>query len=106
MSRDEFANEVITLLKPGNMVEPLIHAGIPVTSLGMERSRPDPLALVSLIRHLRRTKPAVLQTWLYHADLMGTIATRIVSANRLVWNVRCTDMSSGDAKKQTRWLVR
>jgi glycosyltransferase involved in cell wall biosynthesis len=88
------------------MVESLIQAGIPVASLGMLRGRPNPLALVSLIRHLRLTKPAILQTWLYHADLLGTIATQFAPRNRLAWNVRCTDMTAGDAKKRTRWLVR
>jgi glycosyltransferase involved in cell wall biosynthesis len=106
MDQEEFKCDVVTLMKPGAMAESLIQAGIPVTSLGMQRSRPNPLALVSLIRHLRLTKPALLQTWLYHADLMGTIATGIVPPNRLVWNVRCTDMTAGDAKKRTRWLVR
>jgi glycosyltransferase involved in cell wall biosynthesis len=106
MDQDEFKCDVVTMMKPGAMAEPLIQSGIPVTSLGMRRGRPNPLGLVSLIRHLRLTKPAILQTWLYHADLIGTVATRIVPPNRLVWNVRCTDMTAGDAKKWTRWLVR
>ena len=106
IDQDEFKCDVVTLMKPGVMAEPLIQAGIPVTSLGMQRGRPNPLAVLSLIRHLRLTRPAILQTWLYHADLMGTIATWIVPPNHLVWNVRCTDMTAGNAKRRTRWLVR
>jgi glycosyltransferase involved in cell wall biosynthesis len=102
----EFKCDVVSLITPGAMAKPLIEAGIPVTSLGMRRRRPNPLALLSLLRHLRITRPAILQTWLYHADFMGTIATRIMRPERLVWNVRCSDITHVDAERGTRWLVR
>src|SRR5262245_47421071 len=91
--RSRIANEVVSLLTPGIMGSELAAAGIPITSLGMRRGHADPVGLVKLIRHLRRTRPAILQTWLYHADLLGFAASRLARSTRLVWNLRCSDIA-------------
>jgi len=106
MDRSVFSNDVVSLVEPGPMAEPLAAAGIPLTSPGMRRGRPSAAALVSLVRHLRATKPMILQTWLYHADLVGTLAAWIARPDILLWNVRCTDITHADAEKPARWLVR
>ena len=106
MDRAQFSSDVVTLVDAGPMAEPLKEAGIPVTSLGMRRGRPTPAALLSLIRHLRATKPAILQTWLYHADLIGTAAAWIARPELLLWNVRCTDITLAGSEKSMRSLVR
>jgi glycosyltransferase involved in cell wall biosynthesis len=105
MDRNEFENEVITLLKPGPMAQTLAQAGIPVTSLDIRRHRPNPAGLLSLVRHLRATKPAILQTWLYHADFFGTAAAVFARPARLVWNVRCSDIDQPGMPRSTRLLV-
>jgi glycosyltransferase involved in cell wall biosynthesis len=106
MDRTKFNCDVVTLIDPGAMAAPLIEAGIPITSLGMRRGRPSLGALWSLVGHLRATNPAILQTWLYHADLIGTAAALIARPDFLVWNVRCTDITQADTEKPIRWLVR
>jgi glycosyltransferase involved in cell wall biosynthesis len=106
MDRTQFYNDVITLIDPGPMAKLLTAAGVPVVSLGMRRGRPNIWALLSLVRRLRATKPAILQTWLYHADLMGTVAAWMVRPEFLLWNVRCTDVTGFSVEKSTRWLVR
>jgi glycosyltransferase involved in cell wall biosynthesis len=106
MDKVEFDNDVVSLLEPGPMAEPLAAAGIPVRGLGMRRGRPSPAALAGFISHLRRTRPMVLQTWLYHADLLGTVASLFARPPRLLWNVRCTTMTVGDHEPHLRWVVR
>ena len=86
MNRDEFENEVITLLKPGPMAQMLVQVGVPVTSMEIGRHRPNPAALLSLIRHLRAKKPAILQTWLYHADFFGAVAAFFARPEHLLKN--------------------
>src|SRR5215470_3644395 len=87
MNRDEFENEVITLLKPGPMAQTLAQAGIPVTSMEIGRHKPNPAAVLALIRHLRMKRPAILQTWLYHADFFGSVTALFAKPDHLVWNV-------------------
>jgi glycosyltransferase involved in cell wall biosynthesis len=106
MDKARFENDVVSLLDPGPMAQPLIAAGIPVTSLGMRRGQPSLSALMAFIRHLRATRPAVLQTWLYHADLLGTAAAFFMPPENLLWNVRCTDMIVTGNEPRLRWLVR
>jgi glycosyltransferase involved in cell wall biosynthesis len=106
MSRDEFENEVITLLKPGPMAQTLVQAGIPVTSMEMGRHRPNPAVLLSLIRYLRAKKPAILQTWLYHADFFGSVAALFAKPDHLIWNVRGSDIDHPGIPRLTRYLAR
>jgi glycosyltransferase involved in cell wall biosynthesis len=107
MNRDEFENEVVTLLKPGPMAQPLAQAGIPVTGMGLGRRRPDPSVLLSLIRYLRANKPTILQTWLYHADFLGTAAAIFARPDHLLWNVRCTEIDTQPSvPRSTKVLAR
>jgi glycosyltransferase involved in cell wall biosynthesis len=99
-------SEVISLLDPGIMAAELTAAGIPVTSLGMRRGRPSLAGLVSLVRHLRRSTPTILVTWLYHADLLGYLASRFTPSTRLVWNLRCSDIARAPDQRALRLLLR
>lgn len=106
MNRDEFENEVITLLKPGPMAQTLAQAGIPVTSMEIGQHRPNPAVLLSLIRHLRAKKPKILQTWLYHADFFGTAAAFFAGPDHLLWNVRSSEIDNPGIRRSTRYLAR
>ena len=106
MNRDEFENEVITLMKPGAMAQTLAQAGIPVTSMEIVRHRPNPAALLSLIHHLRAKKPTILQTWLYHADFLGSVAAFFARPDRLLWNVRSSEIGHPTIRRSTRYLAR
>ncbi len=104
--RSRIASEVISLLDAGVMANELKGAGVPVTSLGMHRGRPSLNGLVSLVRHLRRTSPTILLTWLYHADLLGYLASRFTPSTRLVWNLRCSDIARAPDQRPLWHLVR
>jgi glycosyltransferase involved in cell wall biosynthesis len=108
MNRDEFENEVVTLLKPGPMAQALAQAGIPVISMDIDRRRPNPAVLISLIRYLRAKRPTILQTWLYHADFFGTAAAFFVKPEHLLWNVRSSEIDQPGIPRSTRslaWLL-
>jgi glycosyltransferase involved in cell wall biosynthesis len=106
MNREEFENEVVTLLKPGPMARALVQAGISVTSMEIGRHRPNPAVLLSLIRYLRAKKPMILQTWLYHADFFGTAAAFVVRPGHLLWNVRSSEIDQPGIPRSTRYLAR
>jgi glycosyltransferase involved in cell wall biosynthesis len=106
LDRARFECSVVSLIEPGPMARPLAAAGIPITALGMRRGRPSVAGLASLVRHLRRTRPVILQTWLYHADLAGTLAAWFARPDRLLWNVRCSDMTQTPGDRSIHWIVR
>jgi glycosyltransferase involved in cell wall biosynthesis len=91
MDRSQFENRVITLLPTGPIGENLLAAGIQVRSLNMRPGQPTSRAILQLTGWLRRERPDILQTWLYHADLLGLLAAKIAGIRRVVWNVRSSD---------------
>lgn len=92
MDRSEFDNRVVSMTTEGAIGERLRANGIPVHSLHMRRGRPDPLGMIRLWRLLQRDKPAILQTWLYHADIAGLVAGWAARTPAILWNIRCSQM--------------
>jgi glycosyltransferase involved in cell wall biosynthesis len=98
-------NEVVSLLEPGPFANDLEAAGIPVTSLGMQRGYPNIAGLMHLVQHLRRSRPTILQTWLYHADLLGLLASPFFPEMRVIWNLRCSDLTRATGQWRLRCIV-
>jgi glycosyltransferase involved in cell wall biosynthesis len=82
---------VVSLMDEGVHGEALRNAGVTVRCARMPRGAITPAALARLVRAVRAERPAVIMTWLYHADLLGTLVRPFVGG-ALVWNVRCSDM--------------
>ncbi|MBS1829591.1 MAG: glycosyltransferase [Acidobacteria bacterium] len=74
---------VESMLPPQDFVEELTAHGIPVTSLGMERGVPNPLAIWRLTRRWRKIQPDVVHCHMVHANLLGRI-TRIFAPPRVL----------------------
>ena len=41
-----------------------------------------------LIKLLKSLKPDIVQTWLVHADLVGSVAAKLAGIKNIIWNVR------------------
>jgi len=59
-----------------------------------------------LYKILRREKPDVLQTWLYHADFLGLIVGKLARVPRIVWNIRCSNMDLSRYSRRTAVIVK
>jgi glycosyltransferase involved in cell wall biosynthesis len=92
LDADRFECEVICLGESGPVADRIREIGVPLTILGMRRGRPSLGGFYRLTAALRRFRPDILQTWLYHADLAGLLAGRAVGVPAIVWNIRASDM--------------
>lgn len=101
-----FRSEVISMIEPGIFGRDLRMAGIPLISLGLKRGRPTLSGFLKVVRHLRQSRPAILQTWLYHADLLGLFAHYFAPSTPLLWNVRCSDISESADSAHLRRITR
>src|SRR2546428_9746017 len=62
--------------------------GVEVQSLGMHLRAGDPFGLLLLARRLRVKQPDLVQTWMYHANLVGGLAAKMAGGIPVVWNIR------------------
>lgn len=85
---------VVSMTGPGALGPVLVESGIELFSLGMRRGSPDPRGFVRFADIVRRVRPDIVQTWLYHADLLGVVGRFATGGRwRLFWNIRCADMT-------------
>ncbi len=87
-SDDENVHLVIALMEQDVYGERLISAGIPVYTLNMPRGQVTIKGIIGLYRLVRSLKPDVVQTWMYHADLIGGVVARLAGAEIVVWGIR------------------
>lgn len=90
---------VISMGEPGVFGPKLEAAGVRVYSLHM-RGVPGVVGgLWRLYRLLRQLRPDVVQTWMYHADLVGGVVARLAGIKAIAWGVR---NSGADLQKSSR----
>jgi glycosyltransferase involved in cell wall biosynthesis len=95
MDSGSFSSQVISMTALGEVGKAIAGLGIPVRALGMRPGRPNPIALLRLIRWLRQDRPQLIQTWLYHADLLGGLASKLVGSPPVIWGVHHTHLNPG-----------
>jgi len=115
--REGLQHIVISLSREAPLADRLVELGVEVRVLGMRRGMPDIGTFRRLIRWLDELEPDVVQTWMYHADLMGGAATYGAQAARflrgahvkrpaLLWGVHHTDLRLAGSARMTRWIAR
>jgi glycosyltransferase involved in cell wall biosynthesis len=83
---------VVSLAPPGKIGQLIQGQEIPVIGLGMRRGRLNPHACARLVQLIRQFKPDIVQTYLYHADLVGYLAARWAGVPNILWNLRQSRM--------------
>jgi glycosyltransferase involved in cell wall biosynthesis len=106
MDPARFSNEVISLTDLGAVGPRLQAAGVPVRALGMRPGIPNPYHLLRLASWIRKSRPHIVQTWMYHADLMGGIAALLAGRPAVVWGIHHTDLEPSRTKRLTIWTAR
>jgi len=96
LDRARHRSVVVSMTGQGAVGPLLTSAGIELHTLDMRRGMADPRGLTRLTRILRRVRPGILQTWLYHADFLGVLAQLWGPPFALFWNIRCTESIGAD----------
>lgn len=90
------SQSVVAMVPGGTQAGRIAAAGVPLSSLGMRRGRPDPTALLRLARLIGAERPHIVQSWMYHADIAATLALSLAGLRgtvRHACNLRCSDMA-------------
>lgn len=89
-----YRHKVISLRTLGQVGPRLQAAGIEVEAMGMNGLGGLVTGFVRLVRRIRQLGPDVVQTWMYHSDLIGGLAAWLAGHRRVLWGVRIMDISS------------
>lgn len=105
LDREHYDPAVICLSPRGPLAEDLETLRIPVTSLGLNPAFPNPLKIWTLIKIIYQTKPDLIHTWMYHADLLGGIGGRIAGNAPVLWSLRQSNFDSEKTNSLTLLVV-
>lgn len=97
---------VISLMDAGKYGPLLTDAGVTVYCLNMNPGKASIVHLFRLIKLIRVERPDVVQTWMYHADLLGGVAARLSGVRRVFWGVRHSTLEKGSSKQSTILIAR
>jgi len=106
LDRTRFTPQVVSLLDHGPVSRKIQALGIPVRSLGMKRGIPNPAVVLRLAGWLRQDPPDMMQTWMYHADLVGGLAAQLVGNIPVAWGIRHSDLNSETSSSLTHLTVK
>ncbi|CAN1487045.1 RfaG Glycosyltransferase [Burkholderiaceae bacterium] len=97
-SKSNYTHSVVSLTSLGKVGELLQSQGVEVMVLGMSSIINIPIVFWRLVCIIRSKKPDIIQTWMYHADLLGGLAA-FMSGNRpVIWGIRTTDVKAGGSR--------
>ncbi|MBA3756951.1 MAG: glycosyltransferase, partial [Nitrosomonas sp.] len=106
LDRRRFTAQVVSLVELGEIGRRIQALGIPVRALGMRRGRPSLNALFQLVRWLRQDQPHLVQTWMYHADLIGSIAAKVAGGFPVIWCIHQGDLNPENTSRLTLQTAR
>jgi len=100
-SRDgRWEHEVVSMTDVGEVGLQMKRAGFVVHALGMRNGVPNPRGLFRLKSLFLERAPDVVQTWIYHADLLGGLAARLIGGIPVVWGIRQSDLRTEKVLKK------
>ena len=97
---------VISLIDRGIYGDKLEQAGAFVYILSFPRGRVNFAGLVQLFRLIRKVKPEVVQTWMYHSDLIGGVIARLAGVRAIAWGIRHANLDPAHNSRATLGIVR
>lgn len=101
--KEHFEHSIISLTDLGVIGPNLQKQGIKVDTLNMNSLSSLPFTLLKLRNLIKKINPDVVQTWMYHADLLGGLAAKSLGIKNIIWGIRTTDIEES-ASKQTVYL--
>lgn len=97
---------VISLMDRGKYGPLLEKINVEVYCLNMPSGKMRLNSLLRLFQLIRQFKPNAVQTWMYHADLIGGLVARCAGVKNVIWGVHHTTLVKGESKRSTIFIAK
>ncbi len=104
-SPEGIRHHVVSMLDKGKYGPMLQASGIGIHTLDCRKGIHGLFSAHALVRIIRSIQPDRVQTWMYHANLIGGIAARLAGCRHVLWSIHHTNLENN--KRSTRlvsWL--
>jgi hypothetical protein len=102
--RNLYLHEVISLTDIGPIGKKIQALDISVYALQMPRGSFHIGRIINLIKLVNTLSPDLIQTWLYHSNLIGSLAGKFANRKAVVWSLHSGELSEG-VKFSTRSVM-
>lgn len=92
---------VISMTDSGKYGPLLLDKGFTVFCLNMQSGKIALKPIYMLYKYLKDINPDIVQTWMYHADLIGGIIARAAGIRNVFWNLRHSNFDINHTKSST-----
>ena len=99
-------HHVVSLMHEGVFGPRLKEQDIAVTCLHMPAGKISFAGMRQLYRLVRSMRPDYVQTWMYHADLVGGLMAQLAGARNIFWGLHNTHVDPSRTAWRTRFVVR
>jgi glycosyltransferase involved in cell wall biosynthesis len=89
---NDFNHSVIVLQKKGSLGNEIMNSSIQIYELKLYSLLDLPLVFFKLIKHLNNNKYDIVQTWMYHSDLIGGLAAYFTGNKNIIWSIRNSEI--------------
>lgn len=100
---------VVCLCGKGKYSSLLLDMSVDVRHLDMPRGRFRVSGFLKLFRLMKDCAPDVVQTWMYHSDLLGGFSARLAGNRNIIWGIHHSSLDKVGTAFNTRvvvWLLR
>ena len=91
--KENYTHRVISLTSGGTLLKQFEEAKVEVTQFDFKKNPLKQFWKLSI--YIKSLKPDIVNTWMYHANIIGGIAARFAGIKKIIWGLRTTDANKG-----------
>lgn len=105
-SSQQTENVVLSMTDMGVFGKELESKGIRVLILNQPQKRITLRGVFKLFKLIKKVRPDVVQTWMYHADFIGGVVAKIVGVKKIFWGITHFNLSRSINSRTTILVAR
>jgi len=97
---------IVSLIDEGKYGSLLRESRVDVYTLNFSSRRLNLSKMFHLYKLIKKLNPDIVQTWMYHSDLIGGCIARLAGVKNIFWNIRHSNLDKEKSKFTTRLIAK